>query len=508
MFRLGKCHFMAGVVVTLLVFYQASIADTRGLVRYDAPLGGSGGLSGSVTLYERSHAIVIGIDRYKRLPDLQGSVRDARNVARAMRARGMQVKSFLNEEATEDRITAYLGDELPNRLGSDDRVLVYFAGHGVSVGEGALAMGYLMPYEGDRERVRSTGISMRELQAWFAGYPSKHVMFVADACYSGLALSTRSLGLSTRLPDYLRQVKDRPVRLALTAGGAGEEVHEWRGQGLFTYFFLKGIDGAADVNGDRIVTGDELVTFIKPNVTQTALSEFRAAQHPQVGRRGEGEFLFLAGTQVIKDYRKGDLGLRINYLVRRAGRGPLRSFGDGDTLYSGDHYKIVFTPDEDVYVYIFQLDTAGQIFQLFPMREFKGVRLNNTNPVLGGRRITLPAPSKAFRLDRQTGRERIYLLATRQRNEQLERLTQDLRRARKGKQSQALTRAQQELNYYLRSRQDDALARGVEDIVTDKDIQVEWNPGKKTEQDLFTVLERRLENLCSGCTHVLEFTHR
>ena len=498
---------MMCIAVMLLGSFLDAGADTRGLVRYDAPPEGSGGLTGSVTLYERSHAIVIGIDRYKQLPALQGSVRDAQNVARAMRARGMQVKLFLDEQATEDRITAYLGDELPNRLGKDDRVLIFFAGHGVSVGEGGLAMGYLMPFEGDRERVRSTGISMRELQAWFSGYPSKHVMFVADACYSGLALSTRSLGLSTRLPDYLKQVKDRPVRLALTAGGAGEQVHEWRGQGLFTYFFLKGIDGAADLNGDRIVTGDELVAYVKPNVTQTAYSEFRAPQHPQIGRRGEGEFLFLSDTQTSKDFLRDGLGFQINYLVRRAGQGPLRSFGNGDTLYSGDHYKIVFTPDEDVYVYIFQVDSADQIFQLFPMREFKGVRLTNTNPARGGRRVTLPAPDKAFRLDRQTGRERIYLLATRSRDQRLERLARDLLRARKNRQQQALVRAQKGLSNYFRGSVDVA-ARGVEDVVTDKDIHVAWNPDKKDEDDLFTVLERRLENLCSGCAHVLEFVHR
>ena len=108
-------------------------------------------------------------------------------------------------------------------------MLVYFAGHGVTVGQEDTAMGYLMPVEGDNNRRASTGISMREVQAWFADYPSKHVMFVADSCYSGLALSTRSVGLPTHLNDYLRQVTRKRVRLALTAGRSDQEAHGMAG---------------------------------------------------------------------------------------------------------------------------------------------------------------------------------------------------------------------------------------------------------------------------------------
>lgn len=72
----------------------------------------------------------------------------------------------------------------------------------------------------------------------------------------------------------------------------------------------------------------------------------------------------------------------------------------------------------------------------------------------------------------------------------------------------AVSRAQQDLRAYFTSNPDKARVRGVEDIVTDKGIQVEWSPGKIPDEDRFTVLERRLENLCSGSTHVLEFTHQ
>ncbi|MEK7474147.1 MAG: SUMF1/EgtB/PvdO family nonheme iron enzyme [Candidatus Coatesbacteria bacterium] len=270
-------------------------ADRGVAVVYQAPSGGRGGLAGAVRIYDHSFAVVIGIDQYlnPNVPKLTGAVRDARTVAAALTAQGFTVTMLLDGQATRKRIMEVLGDELPNKLGKEDRVLVYFAGHGVSTGEGDRALGYLVPVDGDRNRLRSSGLSMNELTAWFEDYPSKHVLYVADACYSGLALSTRALGLSAQLSDYLAQVTRKRVRMVMTAGGAGQEAHEWQGQGLFTRYFLSAITGAADADHDGIVTSDEIAAYVKPNVSQTSLSRFRTAQDPQVGRSGEGEFVFV-----------------------------------------------------------------------------------------------------------------------------------------------------------------------------------------------------------------------
>lgn len=287
--------------------------ETRRLppVVYNAPAGGHKGLTGEVTLYARSHAVVIGIDGYQNasVPKLRGAVRDARDMAALLESQGFEVALLLDAAATRRAVGELLGDRLPTRLGKDDRVFVYFAGHGVSTGEGDMALGYLVPVDGDRERLRATGISMRELQDWFAGYPAKHVMFVADACYSGLALSTRAIGLPAGLSDYLLQVTSKPVRLAMTAGGAGEEAHEWRGHGLFTYFLLDALKGAADADHDGIVTSDEIAAYVRPNVSQTAAVQFRAQQNPQVGRHGEGEFVFVLGQAGVAVARASDAAL-------------------------------------------------------------------------------------------------------------------------------------------------------------------------------------------------------
>ena len=318
--RETKKYMMSKWVATILLIllFCAPALGERGIVRTnDEGEKVRKGHAGDIFLFHRSHALVIGINEYDGLPHLTGAVRDAQNVAHNLEKRGIEVTTLFNEQATRDRITEILGDVFPGRMKSDDRVIVYFAGHGLSVGEKERAMGYLMPVDAHSQRVRSTGISMRELQAWFADYPCKHVMFVADACYSGLALSTRSAGLPRDIPGYLKKVVSSPVRISMTAGGANEQVHEWRGQGLFTHFFLHGIDGAADANRDGVVTSDELAAYVKPNVTQTAIDVFRAGQHPQIGRRGEGEFIFMVPGSMAGIARKAN---RDNSLEERRDR--------------------------------------------------------------------------------------------------------------------------------------------------------------------------------------------
>jgi hypothetical protein len=275
----------------VLVHVSLALAEPRSAeplaVEYRPP-GGE-----PLSLYRQSHAEVIGIDRYDHLGSLGGATRDAKQVAEQLRQSGFQVTTLLDKQATREALTQLIGDELPARLRPDDRVLVYFAGHGLSKGEGEAAMGNLMPVDARREAPASSAISMAELQRWFAQYPARHVLFVADACYSGLAIGTRATGLPPQTKDYLREVTRRPVRVAMVAGTSGQEAHEYRGNGLFTWFWLQGLRGAADANRDGLVTTDELAAYVKPAVAQVAAYEFHAQQHPQVGRSGEGEFVFV-----------------------------------------------------------------------------------------------------------------------------------------------------------------------------------------------------------------------
>lgn len=190
------------------------------------------------------------------------------------------------------------------------------------------------------------------------------------------------------------------------------------------------------------------------------------------------------------------LSFEVNYVYRTAGVGELKTIKNGDTLKSGDHYKIVFTPDKDCYVYIFQVDSSGQVFQLFPMESFRGVRVNLFNPVKQGKKYVLPSPNKAFLLDKKVGIERMYFIAYSEENEELESLYAELTAAVKRKNSSGVKDARSKLNKYFRRR-------GVTVVPSKQSTKVPW----RETGDLFLVMSQRLENLSKKRIHVLEFVH-
>ncbi len=122
----------------------------------------------------------------------------------------------------------------------------------------------------------------------------------------------------------------------------------------------------------------------------------------------------------VRTIKNESLDFKINHVYRTGGKGNVKQLTNGGALHSGDYYKIIFTPDEDCDVYIFQLDSANKLFRLFPMNRFGGVTVNNFNPVKGGKTYHIPAQDKSFELDEQKGPETIYFIATRQKDVVLE----------------------------------------------------------------------------------------
>src|SRR5262249_44216495 len=117
-------------------------------------------------LYTESWAVVIGINDYQhpRVPKLRYAVNDARAVERTLLTQSSpqnHITRPLDREATKARIEPVLGDELRQKVGPNDRVLVFSAGHGMTdrprSGE---EEGYLIPADGDPGRLFGTAVSM------------------------------------------------------------------------------------------------------------------------------------------------------------------------------------------------------------------------------------------------------------------------------------------------------------------------------------------------------------
>lgn len=262
------------------------------------------------TFYRKSWALIIGIDKYPHLPvqfQLNYSVADAEAVAEVLKSRfGFKennVKILTDEKATKQGIMDAISDHIdPNSVNENDCLFFFFAGHGqtvpLPVSGGSGEMGFLIPYDAQVDVSNQPNaahydrycIPMEELVDKAKLIPAKHIIFIMDACYSGLVLESYR-GIGSNVAGYLEKVTSVPVRQIITAGGDGEIVVELPdiGHGLFTYKLIEGLESEfADINHDGIITGVELSGYLSSTVPVVSNNR----QIPQFAKRGEGDFVF------------------------------------------------------------------------------------------------------------------------------------------------------------------------------------------------------------------------
>ena len=111
----------------------------------------------------------------------------------------------------------------------------------------------------------------------------------------------------------------------------------------------------------------------------------------------------LLGLQTAVIYRPGKLGETV--LI------------SGGKLASGEKYKIVVEPEQDCFLYVFQRDSAGRLFPIFPRTDRKD---GLTNPILGKVTYEFPGEGRYFFLDQRKGREHIYFYSTAKADKKIE----------------------------------------------------------------------------------------
>ncbi|GAK58416.1 polysaccharide deacetylase [Candidatus Vecturithrix granuli] len=300
------------------------------------------------SFYAKSWAVVIGINEYPNFSSLDYAINDARAVEARFRRMGFEVIALHNDQATKQQILQVLKEELPQQIGRQDRLVIFYAGHGAAgILPSGEEVGFIIPYDGrsmlDGRYIEIIGgeilvddyatfaertnfISVDEIRAISDTIPAKHILYIIDGCYSGfldpavyaklqpsqrigknLQTVGRGRGLSLeidkdmRLPsptpqeqlhpqNYLDVITARDTVQVLTAGSSGELVYEKSGHGVFTYYLLRALDGVADSDRDCVLMASELGTYLKQIVPQA--SNF--SQSPLFNRiSGEGEFMFI-----------------------------------------------------------------------------------------------------------------------------------------------------------------------------------------------------------------------
>ncbi len=257
--------------------------------------------------YDKSWAIVIGIDGYDNMKKLRNAVKDADSMAKLLigelgfpKEQVMVVLdppptvpasyNLTGSKATKLVIEQLLSTDLPNLAGPDDRVIIFFAGHGerrqLLTGE---EIGYLVPVDAIPGQWHTYILTDNFTQAGNL-CQAKHVFYLLDACYSGLALTRDGVNLRS----FETTMLTHRARMALTAGTAKQVVNDKgpEGHSPFTWFVLQGLRNEAARPGTSAITGSDLMLYVRHQVGQY----FGFQQTPDFGKlpghESGGDFVF------------------------------------------------------------------------------------------------------------------------------------------------------------------------------------------------------------------------
>jgi hypothetical protein len=252
-------------------------------------------------------AVVIGIGRYENsaIPTLRFAAADAEAFYDVLVNRAGFPKDhvLLFTERTERKPTLRnlkqaLGQFLARRPQKNDLVVVYFAGHGApevdprGIEADGLAK-YLVPIDADPNDLYSTALPMDEFQTIFDRLEAERAVVFLDTCYSGAAGGRTFAAARTRaarVDDFFLERLTRSRGRAIVAASRSNEVSlelPELGHGVFTYYLVRGLTGAADLDRDGIVVLQELYQYLEYQVARAA----RVAggnQHPILKGELEG----------------------------------------------------------------------------------------------------------------------------------------------------------------------------------------------------------------------------
>jgi len=241
--------------------------------------------------YETSRALVIGINQYENASPLGYAVNDAKEISAILiEELGFEkdnVIYLVDQDATKSNILKSFLRFSKDDVKVDDRLFVFFAGHGHTKTGVKGEVGYLVPYDANLDDF-STFIRWDELTRNAELIRAKHILFVMDACYGGLAVHRDLRPGSSR---FLMDMYQRFSRQVITAGKANEVVADAGGplpnHSVFTGHFIEGIRGKA-ANEYGVITASGLMAYVYSKVANDINSE----QTPHYGQfDGDGDFI-------------------------------------------------------------------------------------------------------------------------------------------------------------------------------------------------------------------------
>ncbi len=242
------------------------------------------------------HALIIGNNTYKNFPGLDTAINDARDAEKVLRDKyGFSTRLLI--DANRYEILSVL-NELRDQLTEKDNLLIYYAGHGEL--DRPNTRGHWIPVDADREN-SANWISNISITDILNAMKAKHILVVADSCYSG-SMSLASVPRLDAEPEdvdakiklkWLKVMAKVRSRTVLTSGGLQPVLDQGSGNhSVFANAFLSTLK-----NNDGVLEAYKLYREVFTEVRQSA-GKYGVDQQPEYsaikhGGHEAGEFIFV-----------------------------------------------------------------------------------------------------------------------------------------------------------------------------------------------------------------------
>ncbi len=278
-------HFLISGILALLIIQAgpASFAGERGISVRAKLERDSGKTIGDY------RALIIGINDYKddEIPDLKTAVNDARELAKVLKNDYgfTDIKLLLDSQATGSQIQRELR-LLATSSSENDSILIYYAGHGDL--DTVTKDGWWIPHDATA-RDPFTYIENSSIQKTVKAIPARHVLLIADSCFSGTLFGkARSVPKVIDNKYYAKLFEERS-RWGMTSGNLTPVSDSGSGgHSVFAYQLLKTLKN----NDKPYMTPREIYQNIAPIIGNNS-DQLPMTQPIKHADDQGGEFIFI-----------------------------------------------------------------------------------------------------------------------------------------------------------------------------------------------------------------------
>ena len=225
-----------------------------------------------------TRAVIIGISNYQnpKITDLEFADRDAREFSKYLTSKAggsvdtSNIMLLTNEKATAGQFVSALY-WLMEESKKDDQAIIYFSGHGDVENNTMNQPGFLLCWDAPSKVYMGGGtfglIYLQEIISTLSTQTQAKVLVITDACRAGKLAGSSINGTQATASNLAKQYASEVKIMSCQANEFSLEGKNWgNGRGVFSYYFLAGLQGLADRNQDGFVNLQEIERYLDDKV--------------------------------------------------------------------------------------------------------------------------------------------------------------------------------------------------------------------------------------------------